>query len=160
MLNKQPAYFIFLFFTAISLILISLYNYIKMNMSVMPDCRATLKIDISDDRSSLNGYYLLSIIPDDNNPHHHSFSMTGEINFNHKKYIISRKLLIEYKQQGSHFFSRVKSIYIDPNDQAGNDIYIRGLPQLEQIYFTRIKRLDDKNYILEENYSPMFICTI
>lgn len=160
MSNNKPTRFVFLFFTAIILILISLYTYVHVNTPIVPDCRATLKIDISDERSSLNGYYLLSVIPSADNDHQHSFIMTGEISFNHKKYIISRKLLIEYKQQGSHFFSRIKNIYIDPSDQAGNDIYIRGLPQLNQIYFTRVKRLNDKNYIFEENHSPMFICTI
>ncbi|MGG4665280.1 hypothetical protein [Providencia vermicola] len=160
MSNNKPTRFVFLFLAAIILILISLYTYVHVNTPIVPDCRATLKIDISDERSSLNGYYLLSVIPSADNDHQHSFIMTGEISFNHKKYIISRKLLIEYKQQGSHFFSRIKNIYIDPNDQAGDDIYIRGLPQLNQIYFTRVKRLNDKNYIFEENYSPMFICTI
>ncbi|EPL9570681.1 hypothetical protein MMK73_002769 [Providencia rettgeri] len=160
MSNNRPARLVFLLLTTIVLVFISLYSYIKISTPIVPDCRATLKIDISDDRSSLSGYYLLSVIPSAENNNQHSFIMTGEINFNHKKYIISRKLLIEYKQQGSHFFSRVKNIYIDPNDQAGDDIYIRGLPQLNQIYFTRVKKLNDKNYIFEENYSPMFICTI
>lgn len=159
MSNNRATRLVFLLLTTIILTFISLYSYIKINTPIIPDCRATLKINISDDYSSLSGYYLLSIIPSTENNNQHSFIMTGEINFNHKKYIISRKLLIEYKYQGSHFFSRVKNIYIDPNDQAGNDIYIRGLPQLNQIYFTRVKQLDNKNYIFEENYSPMFICT-
>ncbi|WP_272539021.1 FidL-like protein [Providencia sp. PROV197] len=158
--NNKAVRFVFLLLTTTTLILISLYTYIQLNTPIVPDCRATLKIDISDDRSSLNGYYLLSIIPSEDNDNQYSFIMSGEINFNHKKFIISRKMLIEYKQQGGHFFSRIKNIYIDPSDQAGDDIYIRGLPQLNQIYFTRVKRLNDKNYIFEENYSPMFICTI
>ncbi|MBN4865710.1 MULTISPECIES: FidL-like protein [Providencia] len=158
--NNKAVRFVFLLLTTITLILISLYTYIQINTPIVPDCRATLKIDISDDRPSLSGYYLLSVIPSADNDHLHSFIMTGEVKFNNKKYIISRKLLIEYKRQGSHFFSQVKNIYIDPSDQAGDDVYIRGLPQLNQIYFTRVKRLNDKNYIFEENYSPMFICTI
>ncbi len=159
MLNKKPIRVINLLIISTILIFASIYVYFIKNTPVIPECSATLKINISDNRSSLNGFYLLSIIPNKNDPTHHTFVMNGDINYNGKDYSISRKYLIKHSYQGDHFFSRIESISIDPSDQAGENIKIRGIPQVDQLYFTKIKQLNDNNYIIEENFSPLFICT-
>lgn len=160
MLNKKPIRAISLLIISTILIFASIYVYFIKNTPVIPKCSATLKINISDNRSSLNGFYLLIIIPNKNDPSHHSFAMNGVINYNGNEYFISRKFLIKAVYQGDHFFSRIENVSIDPSDQAGENIKIRGIPQVNQLYFTKIKRLNDNNYIIEENFSPLFICTL
>lgn len=160
MSNKKSVRTVWLLIVSTILVIMSGYFYYKNHTPIVPNCRATLKINISDDRSDLKGYYLLSIIPNEHDPDHNTFIMNGTISSNGKNYAISRKFYMKYVFQGGHFFSRVENIFIDPSDQAQDKIKIRGIPQQDQIYFVKIKRLSDKNYIFEENFSPLFICTI
>ncbi|MTC72443.1 MULTISPECIES: FidL-like protein [Providencia] len=160
MSNKKSVRAFWLLIISTILVFISSYVYYKNSTAIVPSCRATLKIDISDSRSDLKGYYLLSIIPNENDPEHHTFVMNGTISNDGKSYVIARKFYMKYVYQGGHFFSQVERVVIDPNDQAQNKVKIRGIPQEGQIYFVNIKRLSKKNYIFEENFSPLFICTI
>lgn len=139
------------------IIIIYIFNVIKDDFFTIPECSTILNLDISDNQTNLKGYYLLSIIPNGDNV---SFVMNGSVKFNDEKYIISRKFLIDYKPRGEHFFAHIKDISIDPSDQAGDDIYIRGVPKINQIYFAKIKKIDGGNYIFEENSAPLFICNV
>ncbi len=160
MLNKKLIRAISLLIISTVLIFVSIYIYFVNNTPIIPECSATLKINISDNRSDLSGFYLLSIVPNINNPGYYSFLMNGTVNYNGKEYIIARKFLMKYTVRGEHIFSRVENVSIDPVDQADENIKIRGVPQVNQLYFTKIKPLNDKNYIIEENFSPLFICTL
>lgn len=131
-----------------------------MNTPIIPNCRATVKINISDNRSDLKGFYLFSVIPNQNKPDQHTFVMNGTINDNGEDYNISRKFLMKHETLGDHFFLRVSNVFIDPSDQAQDKINIRGIPRLNQLYFVKIKKLSDNSYIFEENFSPLFICTL
>ncbi|WP_272679517.1 hypothetical protein [Providencia sp. PROV032] len=160
MSDKSPVKILFLLTIAIILVSVSLYTYHIINTPIIPNCRATVKINISDSRSDLKGYYLLSVIPNENKPDQHTFVMNGRINSEGGNYNISRKYLIKKETLGDHFFLRVEDIFTDPGDQAKGKFNIRGVPEINQLYFVKIKRLSDKNYIFEENFSPLFICTI
>ena len=151
---------LFLFITSITLVFISLYVHHIINTTVITNCQTTLKINISDHRSTLKGFYLLSVIPNENKPDQHTFIMNGNINENGKNYTISRKFLMKHEYLGDHFFLRVDNIFIDPGDQAQGKINIRGVPEMNQLYFLKIKKLTDTSYIFEENFSPLFICTL
>ncbi|MCL0000709.1 hypothetical protein MKT39_016380, partial [Providencia rettgeri] len=126
MSNKVSARMLFLFITSITLVFISLYVHHIINTPVIPNCQTTLKINISDHRSTLKGFYLLSVIPNENKPDQHTFIMNGNINENGKNYTISRKFLMKHEYLGDHFFLRVDNIFIDPGDQAQGKINIRG----------------------------------
>lgn len=141
------------------LVSISAYTYHIINTPIIPNCRATVKINISDNKSDLKGFYLLSVIPNKNKPDQHTFVMNGTIN-DGKSYTISRKFLMKTEELGDHFFLRVEKEFIDPNDQGKGRANIRGIPKVDQLYFLKIKRLSEKNYIFEENFSPLFICTL
>lgn len=160
MSNKVSARMLFLFITSITLVFISLYVHHIINTPVIPNCQTTLKINISDHRSTLKGFYLLSVIPNENKPDQHTFIMNGNINENGKNYTISRKFLMKHEYLGDHFFLRVDNIFIDPGDQAQGKINIREVPEMNQLYFLKIKKLTDTSYIFEENFSPLFICTL
>ncbi|WP_272691256.1 hypothetical protein [Providencia sp. PROV132] len=160
MSNKVSARMLFLFITSITLVFISLYVHHIINTPVIPNCQTTLKINISDHRSTLKGFYLLSVIPNENKPDQHTFIMNGNINENGKNYTISRKFLMKHEYLGDHFFLRVDNIFIDPGDQAQGKINIRGVPEMNQLYFLKIKKLTDTSYIFEENFSPLFIYTL
>lgn len=160
MSNKKLAKVISLFIISTILVIASIYAYFINNTPSVPECSTTLKINISDSYSDLNGFYLLSVVPNINNPGYYSFLMNGTVNYNGKEYIIARKFLMKYTVRGEHIFSRVENVSIDPVDQADENIKIRGVPQVNQLYFTKIKPLNDKNYIIEENFSPLFICTL
>lgn len=160
MSNRKSVRAFWLLIISTILIFISSYVYYENSIPTVPNCRATLKIDISDSRSDLKGYYLLSVIPNEHDPLHYTFVMNGTINDDGKNYVIARKFYIKYVYQGEHFFSQVERVVIDPEDQAQDEIKIRGVPQEGQLYFVKIKRLSEKNYIFEENFSPLFICTI
>ncbi|MEQ5127510.1 hypothetical protein ABN225_11990 [Providencia alcalifaciens] len=160
MSNKKSVRAFWLLIISTILIFISSYVYYENSIPTVPNCRATLKIDISDSRSELRGYYLFSIIPNEHDHEHHTFVMNGTMNDDGKSYVIARKFYMKYAYQGGHFFSKVERVFIDPNDQAQDKIKIRGVPQEGQIYFIKIKSLNEKNYIFEENFSPLFICTI
>jgi drug/metabolite transporter (DMT)-like permease len=56
----------FLSIISIILVFISLYVHHIINTPIIPDCQTTLKINISDHRSTLKGFYLLSVIPNEN----------------------------------------------------------------------------------------------
>lgn len=135
MSNKVSARMLFLFITSITLVFISLYVHHIINTPVIPNCQTTLKINISDHRSTLKGFYLLSVIPNENKPDQHTFIMNGNINENGKNYTISRKFLMKHEYLGDHFFLRVDNIFIDPGDQAQGKINIRGVPEMNQLYF-------------------------
>ncbi|EOE1543501.1 hypothetical protein ACJ9E6_001515 [Providencia rettgeri] len=137
-----------------------MYTYDNINTPTLPNCEATLKINISDNRSDLKGFYLLSVLPNQKKPGQSSVIMNGSVNNNGKNYAISRKFLLKNVYQGDHFFLRIENISIDPADQAKKEANIRGMPQLGQIYYLKIKQLSEKNYIFEENYAPLFICTV
>ncbi|ENY6783407.1 hypothetical protein ACF1CY_000826 [Providencia rettgeri] len=139
MSNKVSARMLFLFITSITLVFISLYVHHIINTPVIPNCQTTLKINISDHRSTLKGFYLLSVIPNENKPDQHTFIMNGNINENGKNYTISRKFLMKHEYLGDHFFLRVDNIFIDPGDQAQGKINIRGVPEMNQLYFLKIK---------------------
>ncbi|WP_272520581.1 MULTISPECIES: hypothetical protein [unclassified Providencia] len=160
MSNKVSARMLFLFITSITLVFTSLYVHHIINTPVIPNCQTTLKINISDHRSTLKGFYLLSVIPNENKPDQHTFIMNGNINENGNNYTISRKFLMKHEYLGDHFFLRVDNIFIDPGDQAQGKINIRGVPEMNQLYFLKIKKLTDTSYIFEENFSPLFICTL
>lgn len=160
MSNKKSVRTVWLLIVSTILVIISGYVSYKKHTPIVPSCRATLKIDISDSRSNLKGYYLISVIPNENDPEHNTFIMNGTITNDDESYVIARKFYMKNVYQGGHFFSQVERVVIDPNDQAQNKIKIRGIPQKGQIYFINIKRLSEKNYIFEENFSPLFICTI
>ena len=127
MSNKVSARMLFLFITSITLVFISLYVHHIINTPVIPNCQTTLKINISDHRSTLKGFYLLSVIPNENKPDQHTFIMNGNINENGNNYTISRKFLMKHEYLGDHFFLRVDNIFIDPGDQAQGKINIRGV---------------------------------
>ncbi|MFP4948076.1 hypothetical protein ACLFLD_03990 [Providencia hangzhouensis] len=160
MSNKISTRMFFLSFISIILVFISLYVHHIINTPIIPDCQTTLKINISDHRSTLKGFYLLSVIPNENKPDQHTFIMNGSISDNGKNYTISRKFLMKHEYLGDHFFLRVENIFIDPADQAQDKINIRGVPEINQLSFLKIKKLTDTSYIFEENFSPLFICTL
>ncbi|MEX6156072.1 hypothetical protein AB6G46_24465 [Providencia hangzhouensis] len=160
MSNKISTKMFFLSFISIILVFISLYVHHIINTPIIPDCQTTLKINISDHRSTLKGFYLLSVIPNENKPDQHTFIMNGSISDNGKNYTISRKFLMKHEYLGDHFFLRVENIFIDPADQAQDKINIRCVPEINQLYFLKIKKLTDTSYIFEENFSPLFICTL
>ncbi len=136
------------------MVFISLYVHHIINTPIIPDCQTTLKINISDHRSTLKGFYLLSVIPNENKPDQHTFIMNGSISDNGKNYTISRKFLMKHEYLGDHFFLRVENIFIDPADQAQDKINIRGVPEINQLYFLKIKINRHKLYF-EENFSPL-----
>lgn len=111
MSNKVSARMLFLFITSITLVFISLYVHHIINTPVIPNCQTTLKINISDHRSTLKGFYLLSVIPNENKPDQHTFIMNGNINENGNNYTISRKFLMKHEYLGDHFFY-VLTIYL------------------------------------------------
>ncbi|WP_413495909.1 hypothetical protein [Morganella psychrotolerans] len=119
-----------------------------------------MKVDVDDSLSDLDAFYLLSIIPNKNNSDNYSLVINGEISVNNKKYVIARKFLVHYEKRGEHFFSRIDNVSFDPNDQAKDNIPLRGLPRVGQIFFIKVNYIDDKNTLFEENFSPLFICTI
>ncbi|MEQ5573508.1 hypothetical protein ABN306_11810 [Providencia huaxiensis] len=160
MSNKCSARILYLFIISAILVSITVYAYHIINTPIIPNCRATVKINISDNKSDLKGFYLLSVIPNKNKPDQHTFVMNGTINDDGKSYTISRKFLMKTEALDDHFFLRVEKEFIDPNDQGKDRPNIRGIPKVDQLYFLKIKRLNDKNYIFEENFSPLFICTL
>lgn len=155
MLNKKIKKNFFLILISTTLIIFSIYTY--RNPSFIPNCSTTLKIKISDDRSDIDGYYLLSIIPSKDN--RLTLLMSGEIENHNQKYFISRKFIVSYKPIGDHILAIIENIIIDPADQARDQKYIRSIPNIGQSYLMKISKLDKNNYIFEENYSPLFICT-
>lgn len=160
MLNKISTRILFLSIISVVLASTSLYFHHIINTPIIPNCQTTLRMNISDNRSNLKGFYLLSVIPNENKPDQHTFIMNGNINDNGKDYTISRKYLMKHEYLGDHFFLRVENIFIDPSDQVQDKIKIRGVPEVNQLYFLKIKKLTEKNYIFEENFSPIFICTL
>lgn len=145
----------------ISLILISLsiYTYIGNSESIIPECQAIVKINTKNNDVNLNGYYLASVIPNNHSSHQYSYLMNGNINFKGEKINIARKFIFKYSLQSNYIVTQVDKIIIDPSDKVKETIKLYIIPQKEQLYYLRIKRINDKNYIVENNYSPLFICT-
>ncbi len=114
MSNKKSVRTVWLLIVSTILVIMSGYFYYKNHTPIVPSCRATLKINISDDRSDLKGYYLLSIIPNEHDPDHHTFIMNGTISSNGKNYAISRKFYMKYVFQGGHFFHALKIFSLIP----------------------------------------------
>ncbi|OAH92962.1 hypothetical protein AZH52_09640 [Proteus mirabilis] len=85
--------------------------------------------------------------------------MNGNINFKGEKINIARKFIFKYSLQSNYIVTQVDKIIIDPSDKVKETIKLYIIPQKEQLYYLRIKRINDKNYIVENNYSPLFICT-
>lgn len=160
MLNKKTINLIILLLTFILLIVFCFYTYNSRKLTIIPECSTIIKVDVDDSISDLNAFYLLSIIPSKNNDDYYSLVINGEISVNNKKYVISRKFLVHYEKRGEHFFSRIDNVSFDPNDQAKDNIPLRGLPRVGQFYFIKVNYIDDKNALFEENFSPLFICTI
>ncbi|EKT53819.1 hypothetical protein OOC_18072 [Providencia rettgeri Dmel1] len=67
MLNKKKSKTAILAILTILLVTSSLYTYDNINTPTLPNCEATLKINISDNRSDLKGFYLLSVLPNQKN---------------------------------------------------------------------------------------------
>lgn len=141
------------------MILLSIYTYIRDSDSIIPECQAIVKINTKNDDVNLNGYYLASVIPNNNSSHQYSYLMNGSINFKGEKINIARKFIFKYSLQSNYIVTQVDKIIIDPSDKVKDAIKLYIIPQKEQIYYLRIKRINDKNYIVENNYSPLFICT-
>lgn len=160
MLNKKLFREFGLIITSTILIVMSLFTYNRSNVPVIPNCHAKIITEISNDNSRFSGSYLFSIMPNRNTPNHASILMNGELNIDKKKYTVSRKFLINYELQGNHFFLQVESMFISPSDQVGDKFYIRGVPQVNQIYLVEIKKSNENHYVFQENFHPFFVCEI
>ncbi len=160
MLNKKLIRIFNLTIISTVLIFTSIYTYFINNTPVIPECSATLRMNMLDKRLNLDGFYIINVIPNKNNLTHYSVAMNGVVNYDGTEYVISRKFLMKYTYQGEHFFSQVENVSIDPSDQAGENIKIRGIPQLGQLYFIKTEQLNDKNYMIKGNLAPHFICTL
>jgi hypothetical protein len=137
------------------MIFLFIAKWINNDTRLIPSCVSNVKLNFIENKNEIRSNYLINII---NSNEITYLVMTGEVTLNGIMYNIARRYMLDVNRQGKFISVRIINVDFYRTDQIRDDILVRGLPVLNQIYTLLISQTEELGYIFEQNNSPLFYC--